>query len=191
MTETGAPAGLGSTPSRRGQPWTPAEVETLTLGSTRLCPQHTRLPRPRRAHRDPISTGQLTQAGAGLWPGDRPLGNSPGPHSASQVEPRAPPPAPPEGRALTGSMSMVPGGPGSPSAPGRPGRPGGPCGQRGRESQVSAQGWSRARRDASQIQGPRTHAGQAQDPGVESPDPKPRGGVRVKSPWAKDMGRGC
>lgn len=95
MTETGAPAGLGSTPSRRGQPWTPAEVETLTLGSTRLCPQHTRLPRPRRAHRDPISTGQLTQAGAGLWLGDRPLGNSPGPHSASHVEPRALPPAPP------------------------------------------------------------------------------------------------
>lgn len=29
--------------------------------------------------------------------------------------------------ALTGSISMVPGGPAKPSAPGRPGRPGGPC----------------------------------------------------------------
>lgn len=29
--------------------------------------------------------------------------------------------------ALTGSISIVPGGPGTPSAPGRPGRPGGPC----------------------------------------------------------------
>lgn len=43
-------------------------------------------------------------------------------------------PPQPQLTALTGSMSMVPGGPGKPSAPGRPGRPGGPYRQTGKKT---------------------------------------------------------
>lgn len=180
-------AGLHSL--RRGQPWTPAEVDPLTSVSTLPCQQN--------SPKGPVSTRQSAQVGASLRPGDRPpsetaQGPTPPPHLGPRAHPHGRHPRSPQVRTLTGSISMVPGGPGSPSAPGRPGRPGGPCGQRGQESGSTHRaelGWDDATGRSQETR-------ETQDPGrgMCTPQAQKRGlhcGLRTGSRGIRDTKAGA
>ena len=80
----------GLRPLRRGQPWTPAEVETLTPVSTLPCQQG--------SPKEPVSTRQSAQVGASLRLGDRPPRKQPRaplPHRTWSPEPTHPATQPP------------------------------------------------------------------------------------------------